>query len=130
MLTGGISAEFGFGTGGVLNVVTKSGGNSFSGTFDARYSDQRFHRVGRQDESDEEDFFNRVFAATVGGPILRDRLWFFAAVEQLACEDTPGGAPETTVRDRELVSRQDDVGDQPLQPPDAEVQHHPDDDRL
>jgi len=97
-LTGGMSAEFGFGTGGVLNVVTKSGGNSFHGTFDARYLDQRFFESSDEDESDEEDFFNNVLAATLGGPILGDRLWFFAAVEHHVLEDTPWGAPRSTVR--------------------------------
>jgi hypothetical protein len=35
--TGGFNAEFGRATGGIANIVTKSGGNAFSGSFDARY---------------------------------------------------------------------------------------------
>jgi len=94
-LTGGMSAEFGFGTGGVLNVVTKSGGNSFFGTFDARYLDQRFFESSEEDDWEETLFSSRKLAATLGGRILRDRLWFFAAVEHNVDESTPWGAPET-----------------------------------
>jgi hypothetical protein len=38
--TGGFEAEFGQATGGIINLVTKSGGNEFSGSFDIRYRDQ------------------------------------------------------------------------------------------
>jgi outer membrane receptor protein involved in Fe transport len=95
VLTGGLDAEFGFGTGGVLNVVTKSGGNRFSGTVDARYRDQRFNESGEHYDPDVNVSSNRILSATLGGPILRDRLWFFAAFENRFLEDTPVGAPET-----------------------------------
>ena len=95
VLTGGLGAEFGFGTGGVLNVVTKSGGNTFSGTFDARYYDERFIESGEYFDPGEDISSNRLLSATLGGPILRDRLWFFAAFEHLVNEETPYRAPET-----------------------------------
>ena len=101
-LTGGMNAEFGHATGGVLNVVTKSGGNSFSGTFDARYRDQKFNESGEHYDPDLNISSNRVLSATLGGPILRDRLWFFAAVENQFAEETPEGAPETRVGDINL----------------------------
>jgi hypothetical protein len=97
VLTGGLDAEFGYGTGGVLNVVTKSGGNRFSGTFDARYRDQRFNESGEHYDADENVSSNRILSATLGGPILRDRLWFFAAFQNTLSEYTPVGAPETEV---------------------------------
>ncbi len=81
VITGGLAAEFGLGTGGVLNVVTKSGGNRFSGTFDARYSNESFIESGEHYDPGEDTFSNRLLSATLGGPILRDRLWFFVAVE-------------------------------------------------
>ncbi len=99
VLTGGIGAEFGYGTGGVMNVVTKSGGNSFSGTVDARYRDQGFNESGEHFDPDEHPSSSRIVSATLGGPILRDRLWFFAAFENQRLENTPVGAPETTVED-------------------------------
>lgn len=99
VLTGGMDAEFGWGTGGVLNVVTKSGGNRFSGSFDARYRDQGFNESGDHYDPDLNVSSNRVLSATLGGPILRDRLWFFAAYENLLREETPVGAPETQSED-------------------------------
>ncbi len=106
VLTGGLDAEFGFGTGGVLNVVTKSGGNTFSGTFDARYRDQRFNESGEHYDPDLNVSSSRILSATLGGPILRDRVWFFAAFQNILAEDTPVGAPETKViRRNELLGK-------------------------
>jgi len=99
VLTGGMDAEFGFGTGGVMNVVTKSGGNSFSGTFDARYRDQGFNESGDRYDPDLDVSSTRIVGATLGGPILRDRLWFFAALENQRLESTPASAPETEIED-------------------------------
>jgi len=99
VLTGGMDAEFGIGTGGVINVVTKSGGNSFSGTFDARYRDQRFNESGEHYDPDLHVSSSRILAATIGGPIIRDRLWFFAAFENEVLESTPVGAPATEIED-------------------------------
>jgi len=78
------SAEYGRATGGVLNVTTKSGGNAFHGT--------AFEFL-RNDAFDANSFFsNRAhlpkpplrwnqFGASLGGPLMRDRLFFFAAYE-------------------------------------------------
>ncbi|HSM14823.1 MAG TPA: TonB-dependent receptor [Thermoanaerobaculia bacterium] len=82
VMTSGISAEFGGFTGGVINTVTKSGGNQFAGSFrvdldrpewrdETPFENER----GIQREGD----VNKTYTATVGGPILRDRLWFFLA---------------------------------------------------
>lgn len=82
VLTSGISAEYGAFTGGVMNVITKSGGNDFSGSFRASYS-----RPEWRDETPFEDErgikregdLGKFYAATLGGRIVRDRLWFFLA---------------------------------------------------
>jgi len=97
VLTGGMDAEFGYGTGGVMNLVTKSGGNTFSGTFDARYRDQQFNEAGEHYDPDLDVSSSRILGATFGGPILRDRLWFFVAFENQLLESTPVGALETEV---------------------------------
>ena len=98
VLTGGIGAEFGFGTGGVVNLVTKSGGNLFSGTVDARYRDDRFNESGEYYDPATDVFSRSIVSATLGGPIVRDRLWFFAGYEYDALKITPVGAPETQTR--------------------------------
>ena len=98
VLTGGIGAEFGFGTGGVVNLVTKSGGNLFSGTVDARYRDDRFNESGEYYDPATDVFSRSIVSATLGGPIVRDRLWFFAGYEYDVRKTTPVGAPETQTR--------------------------------
>jgi len=79
--TGGYSAEFGRATGGILNVITKSGGNEFEGSVYA-FSDRRNsvaspEHVGANGSTslgnDKTDY-----GITVGGPIIKDKLWFFA----------------------------------------------------
>ena len=78
-VTGGLNAEFGRATGGVSNIVTKSGGNAFSGSFDGRYSDENFFTKGDHFNPDDFSTKNQTYGATFGGPILKDKLWFFLA---------------------------------------------------
>ena len=78
----GKDAEYGRAIGGTINVVTKSGGNQFSGTLDARYRDEGLSESGDHFDPDARPFKNFNPAATLGGPILRDRLWFFGSVER------------------------------------------------
>ena len=93
--TGGFEAEFGNATGGVVNVVTKSGGNDFSGSLDIRYRETSFYQDGEHFNKDDNPvkFFNP--GATLGGPILRDKLWFFAAYEYNDSQQTPNNSPTT-----------------------------------
>ena len=82
VLTSGISAEYGRFTGGVINAVTKSGGNDFSGSFRINLQNPAWiEETPFQVDSDNENpnQINDTYEATFGGPILRDRLWFFAA---------------------------------------------------
>jgi hypothetical protein len=98
--TGGFEAEYGRATGGIINVVTRSGGNRFSGTADMRYRDSSFQESGEFfDASDLESRYQN-FAATLGGPVLRDALWFFASWQGVIHEDTPVASP-TTLRTEE-----------------------------
>jgi len=78
--TGGYEAEFGRSTGGVLNMVTKSGSNSIHGGVNAYFQPESL-----QEQS--PDYFNGFNSAeifesteanfTIGGPIYRDRAFFF-----------------------------------------------------
>ena len=80
VLTGGISAEFGRFTGGVVSTLTKSGGNEFSGSLrDSLTNDDWTEKSDFVAQLDPIDETNSVYEATLGGRILRDRLWFFAA---------------------------------------------------
>ncbi len=80
------TAEFGTGTGGQISVVTKSGSNAFHGS--------AFEFL-RNDALDARNFFDRVrpggnsklplrmnqFGGSVGGPIVKDRVFFFGSYE-------------------------------------------------
>ncbi|MEN8162586.1 MAG: TonB-dependent receptor [Acidobacteriota bacterium] len=79
--TGGYEAELGQATGGIVNLVTKSGGNDFSGSLDLRYRDQDFIEDGDHFDGDGQDNSFEDYSMTLGGPILRDKLWFFVAYE-------------------------------------------------
>ena len=91
--TGGFEAEYGQGVGAVVNVVTRSGGNDFTGTLDARYRDERLVEEGEHFDRDAQASSRRVLSATLGGPVLRDRLWFFAAVDSTVDRHQDEGAP-------------------------------------
>ena len=82
VLTSGISAEYGRFTGGVVNAITKSGGNAFSGSFRTNFSNPAWSKEtpfaltkGNTNKSD----LSESYEATFGGPIVKDRLWFFGA---------------------------------------------------
>lgn len=76
----GISAEFGRFTGGVVNALTKSGGNEFSGSFrDSLTNPSWSAKTPFPGQPDPLDELNEVYEGTLGGRIIHDRLWFFAA---------------------------------------------------
>jgi hypothetical protein len=84
IITGGYQAEYGRATGGVLNVVTKSGSNEFHGSVWGNWTPGLLTGVAPaiQNRSSviqtQGRLWNTVdFGAEVGGPILKDRLWFF-----------------------------------------------------
>ena len=83
--TDGISAEYGRFSGGVVNVITKSGGNRFSGSFrDSLYNDDWRAKVNGNDDhpfttDTKVDRVISQYEYVLGGPIMRDRLWFFTA---------------------------------------------------
>lgn len=83
--TSGISAEYGRFAGGVINVITKSGGNNFSGSFRTTLTNDDWRALRaytnaagvRTDTT--LDQIVPAYEATLGGPIWEDRIWFFGA---------------------------------------------------
>src|SRR5437879_1308525 len=88
VVAGGANAEFGRSSGGFVNVITKSGTNDLKGTL---------HYFGKFDQISgspqhtsptgvvttfEPDFSQNQFGFTLGGPIKRDRAFFFLAYDQ------------------------------------------------
>ncbi len=93
--TSGYEAEYGTATGGLVNLVTKSGGNQFAGTVDIRYRDESFYESGTHYDASQLDSQRQDVNATIGGPIVRDTLWFFVAYRYVNSDFTPIGSPTT-----------------------------------
>ena len=106
VLTSGISAEYGHFTGGVLNVITKSGGNTFTGSFRDDMNkpswlaltpyEKGFRGVGvaAAAQAPHTGKLSNIYEVTLGGPILKDRLWFFLAGRDEK-SNTPAQTPAT-----------------------------------
>jgi hypothetical protein len=87
--TSSYDAEYGRASGGVVNVITKSGGNDFSGSFDIRYTSTDFSEKGDFFDPDVAPSESFPIAGTLGGPIMRDRLWFFVGTQHRDEYSTP-----------------------------------------
>ncbi len=82
VLTSGISAEYGRFSGGVINVVTKRGGDSFSGSVRSTLSNPSWQDENPFEESSNvthPDRLGKVYEGTFGGPVLRSKVWFFSS---------------------------------------------------
>jgi hypothetical protein len=84
VLTGGYNAEWGRATGGIVNIVTKSGSNKFRGsvfgTFSPGFLAARRQQTPTNASSIDvtaRNVYNLDFGAELGGPIVKDRLWFY-----------------------------------------------------
>jgi hypothetical protein len=76
----GASAEFGRTAGGVVNVITKSGTNQVKGSL---FHYQRFEGLTAKtsDGKPLTDFHREQFGGTIGGPVTRDKAFYFLAFE-------------------------------------------------
>jgi carboxypeptidase family protein len=78
----GAPAEFGRTAGGIVNVITKSGTNNVHGS---AFHFQRLEALS-SDTSDHKplkDYSREQFGGTIGGPIKKDKVFFFGAFEQI-----------------------------------------------
>ncbi|WP_339722028.1 TonB-dependent receptor [uncultured Paraglaciecola sp.] len=87
VITGGLDAKYAGGGGLVSRVVTKSGGNEFHGSIN--YYLQNDSLVGDYDNESQAGGGFSTFdtAVTLGGPIIKDKLWFFASYQVKNRED-------------------------------------------
>jgi outer membrane receptor protein involved in Fe transport len=103
----GLPSEYGNFTGVIFNQVTKSGGNQFSGAIKAIYQ-------GKKDDSPKglwmadnnqayiDDYPDMIspmeaiqdFSANIGGPIMKDKFWFFVGAQYYRSMWYPAGFPE------------------------------------
>ena len=93
----GANAEFGGYTGGIINGVTKSGGNEFHGGVEAYYEPDSF--VSNNDPTGVQQTYKfEDYSLSVGGPVVKDKLWFFGSGEWWHSVTTPVGAQDTSDR--------------------------------
>ncbi len=84
ILTGGIPAEYAGGSGLVSKVITKSGGNEFHGSVNYYFQNDKL--VADYKNTTSSGFSTYDAAVTLGGPIIKDKLWFFGSFQKKARE--------------------------------------------
>src|SRR5918999_1549656 len=81
VVTSGGIAEFGRASGGVVNILTKSGTNDLRGSLYGFFRNQRFD--ARNPLAPTKDLLTQAqYGATIGGPLRRERTFFFSNFEQ------------------------------------------------
>jgi hypothetical protein len=95
VMTTGYSAEFGRSGAGAINVILKSGGNSFRGSAFYFLRDDSFDKPAfqivngaAQPATSVPPFKRRQFGGTFGGPIVRDRAFIFGSIERQTNKDS------------------------------------------
>ena len=93
--TSGLSAENGTHSGATVNAVTKSGTNRWSGNVFEFLRDHRFNAtdyfapVGADGKQIDDGLNRNQFGGTLGGPILKDKLFFFGAYQGTRTRQMP-----------------------------------------
>ena len=79
VITAGYDARYNQGLGGTINIVTKSGGNTFEGDFSGYYQTTAFQAKGGEYAPviNPGQFNLAQIYASLGGPIVKDRVWFY-----------------------------------------------------
>jgi hypothetical protein len=101
--------EYGFSTGGIVSVVTKSGSNEFHGSVFGNLSPGALQADGKAIGRDAEALarvllpkdgtYKADFGLEVGGPIMKDRLWFYAGFAPQLTRNTYSRYQQYTVED-------------------------------
>lgn len=100
VMTNSFAAEFGNASGGVMNVITRSGSNQFNARAYMYYREKAFDSppfagyfenddLGSPvfiDKDDVPDYTQRRWGGFLGGPVLKDRMFFFTGYEDLLRE--------------------------------------------
>lgn len=95
VVSGSYSAEFGKASAGLVNIVTKSGTNRAAGDvffygrddgLNAKNYFEKFDPAGRPIEQQKAPYAQKQYGGIIGGPIKRDRTFFFTSFERLDIE--------------------------------------------
>src|SRR4030095_16748394 len=96
--SGGLAAATGMHSGATVNAVTKSGTNAFHGNAFEFFRDERFNSkayfaaIGPDGKKSGDGLSKNQFGGTLGGPIVQDRLFFFAGYERKRIRPTTQGS--------------------------------------
>ncbi|SNT37835.1 TonB-dependent Receptor Plug Domain [Granulicella rosea] len=114
ILQNNFKAEYGRNAGSVFNVLTRQGTNQFHGAVWDYLQNQMFNATDYITQVNPKNNQNQ-FGGTIGGPILKDKLYFFAAYQQLIGHlQTTGKALVPSAQDRGLGAN--GVGVHPCNP--------------
>jgi len=88
ILSGGLPSQVGATGGAFVNIVTRSGGNSFHGQIQGFYTHKKLNEILFRDEQlsamaigkPRFTIYDLDSSATLGGPIIKDKIWFFSTV--------------------------------------------------
>jgi outer membrane receptor protein involved in Fe transport len=108
VLTNNFTAEYGRASAGIVNVATKSGGNAFHGS---AYEINRLSTYGANDYANNASGIKRPvytrnqFGGSVGGPIKKDKLFFFVSPEWTRVRSSL--PTQAVIPDQNLISASD-----------------------
>ncbi len=90
VLRNSYNAEFGGASGGIVNIISKSGANSYSGSLFGLFRDERFDARNPFDfnPTTKSPFSRQQFGGSFGGPIKQDKTFFFTSLERLSQDET------------------------------------------
>ena len=126
----GANAEYGAYTGAVVNTVTKSGGNRYAGLFDAYWTSTDFSADNVKPEYIAQNatlkqpyIVNKRLdlTAQLGGPLIKNKLFFFVAAQRYEQKDDPSGPPDAAHRDEPARQRQADLAAGAQRQPDGQL---------
>jgi hypothetical protein len=84
VLTAGYKAEFGQGSGAIVNVITRSGGNGFHGVGSLFHRNDAFDSSNSLTPGQDAPALRRYdYSLALGGPIVKDKVFFFGSGERI-----------------------------------------------
>jgi carboxypeptidase family protein/TonB-dependent receptor-like protein len=83
VVTNSFSADYGRAMGGVINIATKSGSNDYHGSAFEFFRDSTFDAPNYFDVGDPPPFTRHQYGFSFGGPIRRNKVFFFGGYERL-----------------------------------------------
>ena len=90
MLRNSYNAEFGGASGGIVNIVSKSGANRYSGSIFGLFRDDKFDARNAFDfnPNGKSPFSRQQYGGSLGGPIKNDKTFFFTSIERFSQNET------------------------------------------